>query len=292
MKKFIIKNLLITVLFLIPICSFSKNFKIEASNKLPLEFIYLIRSYQIYDLTKKEEKSFKKMLSFYDRSFRKISKEEQYQIIKSQIYKNIINFLPIYKNKKLDLDLKEIKEKMEKNLRSIVNDPFKRWLCSALIRDIDLFIKNKNSNKNRIYYSLFYSWNNFFNNPLNQEVKDKLKALSKNIMINLKNRLKDFLLISKNISLTESKEIKIEEMVFFQIVEKVTSIEKKNSEKKSRVLKILEPINEESLILPGTIKKEDEWIPKDQKENINTSPPEPDPNYVSPEKLPIPTNDW
>ena len=59
-----------------------------------------------------------------------------------------------------------------------------------------------------------------------------------------------------------------------------------------KILKILEPITEESLILPGVIQAEREWVPKDNKKNININPPKPDPNYNPPKSLPAPKNDW
>ena len=291
MNKHIIKKILITLILIIPTYSFSNSFKYIADKKLPLEFIYLIKSYQNYDLMKKEEVSFKGLISFYDQAFRKISKEERFHLIKSQIYKNIINFFPISYKKKSKVDVNEIKEKLEKKLTTRSNDPFKEWLISALIRDIKLFNKNKSSKRSNLYYSLFYNWNSFFDNSYSQEINRKLKDLSKKILINLKNRLSDFLLISKNISLKEQKEIILKEMIFFKIVKETIPIEKQEIDKKSKILKILEPINEKSLILPGTISRQ-EWFPKDQSLNINVNPPKPDPNYIPPKSLPSPTNDW
>ncbi len=296
MKKNMIKKILILLIFLTSSHSLSKDLKYQANNNLPLEFIYLIKSYQKYDLTNEEKKSFKYLLYFYDNSFLKLSKAEYFQLIKSQIYKNIINFFPISNKEGSSKDLKEIKEKLKEKLREEGNDHFKRWLISALIRDINLVAKSKSLNKGGIYYSLFYNWNNLFYDSLPQEVNRTLKNLSKRILSNLKYRLNDFLLISKNISLKESKEKDPKKMFFFK-VEKETTLKGEDkpepkSESGSKILKILAPINEESLILPGTIRIEDEWTPKDEKENININPPKPDPNYVKPKKLPIPINDW
>ena len=292
MDRFIIKIITALLFFIIPNSSFLKEIKYQADGKLPLEFIYIINSYQNYDLNEEEKKSFKKTIYFYEQSFRKISKEEQFQLIKSQIYKNIINLFPISYKQNLKVDIKEIKEKFKMRLESKIEDSFQKWLISALIRDITLSKKNKSLKQSGIYYSLFYNWNNLFNDSTVQDIDKKLKILSKNILSDLKSRLKDFLLISKNISLKDPKEFKLEEMIFFNIKNDTPSKKKKDLEKKSNVLKILEPINEESLILPGTIKAEDEWVPKDHEENININPPRPDPNYSPPKKLPLPANDW
>ena len=181
MDKFIIKIIIALLFFIIPNYSFLKEIKYQADGKLPLEFIYIINSYQNYNLNEEEKKSFKKTIYFYEQSFRKISKEEQFQLIKSQIYKNIINLFPISYKKKINVDIKEIKEKFEMRLESKMEDSFQKWLISALIRDINLSKKNKSLNQSGIYYSLFYNWNNFFNDSTVQDVDRTLKTLSKNI---------------------------------------------------------------------------------------------------------------
>ena len=274
--------------------SSSKGLKYQANDNLPLEFVYLIKSYQRYDLTNKEKSSFKGLLHFYDNAFSKLSKAEYFQIIKSQIYKNIIIFFPISNKEGLSINLKEIKKNFEEELKAEKNDLFKKWLISAIIRDINLVTKNKDLNKKGLYSSLFYNWNDFFYDSLPQEIESTLKSLSQQILANLKYRLNDFLLISKNISLKESDEKKSKKMLFFKLEKNIPQKGKKKSkfENDSKVLKILEPINEESLILPGTISVEAEWIPKDGKENININPPKPNPNYIKPKRLPTPTDDW
>ena len=292
MKSFIDKITVIFLLLVFPTSSYPNDSIYEVKGNIPLEFINLIKSYQEYELTKDEKKSLKELILFFDKSFSILSKEEVFQIVKSQIYKNIINFLPLSHRRREKITFQTIKDDFNNILNSSQKDHFKRWLISALKRDLDLILKNKSSKNNNLSISLISKWHNLFIHNEPKETNQILKKLSKKIFKNLKNRLNNFLYLLKGQNIGSSKEKDVEEMAFFKIKQEEFSKNKSESKIKSRVLKILEPITEESLILPGMIQAEDKWVPREGSENININPPKPDPNYMPPGKLPIPKNDW
>ena len=67
----LIKQMTFSFIFLsIPVLSFPNDYKYEVKGKLPLEFTYMIDSYQSYELTRNEKESFKKLVFFFEESLK------------------------------------------------------------------------------------------------------------------------------------------------------------------------------------------------------------------------------
>tara|TARA_B100000029_G_scaffold252103_1_gene249039 strand:- start:350 stop:1192 length:843 start_codon:yes stop_codon:yes gene_type:complete len=259
----------------------SKSYKVHKD--LPLEFVYLIKSYQNYSLNKAEEETFKKNIDFFEITFSETTKPDLYNIIKSQTYKTIINFLPL-ENAPKNLDPDKVDSIFLKKVKNANLQPFSEWIFSAFYKDFKNIIEDKSSANKRLPLNLFFTWLEVLENKTPNEIQLLMKGLSKLILSNIKKRLNDFILFSDFKVIDFSK--KIDKRVFFIMESK--KVEKKV--KKSKILEILAPVSEDSLILPGILKQKEEWLPKE--ENINISPPKPDPNYIPPKNLPSPVNDW
>jgi len=259
----------------------SKSYKVHKD--LPLEFVYLIKSYQNYSLNKDEDETFKKYIDFFEIAFSEITKPDLYNIIKSQTYKTIINFLTL-ENAPKNINPDKVDSIFLKKVKNANLQPFSEWLFSAFYKDFKNIVEDKSLANKRLPLNLFFTWFEVLENKNPNEIQSLMKKLSKRILINIKKRLKDFILFSDFKVIDFSK--KIDKRVFFNMESE--KIEKKT--KKSKVLEILAPVSEDSLILPGVLKQKEEWLPKE--ENINITPPKPDPNYIPPKNLPSPVNDW
>ena len=260
-----------------------KGVSYKVHNDLPLEFVYLINSYQNYPLNKIEIENFKKNIDFFELTFSEVTKADLYNIIKSQTYKTIINFLSLV-NAQTNINPDKVESIFINKVEKSKLQPFSKWLFSAFYKDYKNIIKTKLSTKKKLPLVLFFTWFQVIENKSPDEIQILIKDLSKKILNNIKRRLKDFILLSNFKSIDFNK--KIDKKVFF--IEEMKKIDKKT--KKSKVLEILAPISEDSLILPGILKKKEEWLPKEK--NINITPPKPDPNYIPPKNLPSPVNEW
>jgi hypothetical protein len=294
-----IKNIIfITISLILSNRVLTKTTTYRPHPSLPLEFIFLVNSYQNYALNDKESHKFKQNLSFFEIAFAKLNKTEIHNIVKSQTYKTIINFL-VLKKTPLNFNVDDAETFLKERIKSSKYQLFSKWLMSAFYKDLNNIIKKKLNSKVlskkmkkkfKLPLSLLFTWVEFIQSKTFDEFQNFMKILSDKIFSNIKKRTREFILFSQFEKVDFKK--KLSKKNFF--IEITKDGENKTTQEKnpSKILEILAPISEDSLILPGVLKHKKEWMPKEGKKNINIDPPQPNPNYIPPRQLPEPVNNW
>lgn len=294
-----IKNIIfITISLILSIHGLTKMAIYKPHPSLPLEFIFLVNSYQNYPLNDKEKNNLKENIVFLEVAFAKLNKTEIHNIVKSQIYKTIINFLAL-KKAPLKFDVDDAETFLKKRISNSKYQLFSKWLMSAFYKDLKDIIKNnlnskvlnkKMERKFKLPLSLLFTWIELMKSKSFDEFQIFMKMLSHKIFINIKKRIREFILFSKFEKVDFQNELSKKN--FFIEITKDGEDKTTQEKKQSKILEILAPISEDSLILPGVLKQKKEWMPKEGEQNINIDPPQPDPDYIPPKQLPKPVNDW
>lgn len=103
---------------------------------LPVEFSYLVESLQQYPLSDKEREEITKEIKELDKLFSLMSKEEVFFVLKSEIYKELLNKPRLaqqsqYYNKKI---LRTLLDLIEAKIDSY--HPFAKWIIIATYADL------------------------------------------------------------------------------------------------------------------------------------------------------------
>ncbi|RLA64696.1 MAG: hypothetical protein DRQ88_07140 [Epsilonproteobacteria bacterium] len=258
---------------------------------LPAEFSYLIESIQLYPLENKEREILGENIKELDQMLSELTKEEVYFLLKSEIYKGLLE-RPKLKKQNIYYN-----PEILKSLNSIIEvrlddyHKFAQWLLFAVYTDL-----------RQIFDSPFY-------NTFIVKKKTGLPLKSKNLLM-MQKRF-DFILpwyeeiinstpeelhesIKENMfDLLNIIEIKVNDLIKFSRFEKFKLDPNKKTlsffttktllegQKDIKEEKMLDITIEES---PKVMAKQ-EWIPKN-------APMDPNPDYTPPKVLPAPVNDW
>lgn len=255
---------------------------------LPVEFSYLVESLQQYPLSDKEREEITKEIKELDKLFSLMSKEEVFFVLKSEIYKELLNKPRLaqqsqYYNKKI---LRTLLDLIEAKIDSY--HPFAKWIIIATYADLKqifdsayyntfivekkgIGLKNPNAALIEKKLNLVLPWFEDITGQSPEVFHENLKPVMLSLLAKLNKKIKYLLQYSRFEKLNLVTE---DALKYFEI----KSPEEKAA-KKDPLLDMDLPTEK-----PTEVAK-DQWMPKN-------GPLEPDPNYVAPEKLPTPTDDW
>ena len=285
----------------------SKKYFFPAKDKYPSEFIFLIESLQTYDLKPLEKNTLTISVYVLDYLTSFISQDDLSFILKILIHKHILNIPPsnLGRTKSFKNPSAEIKNYLDLHDKKLHS--FAKWFLYSLLKDFE-----------DIDQSIYYSQaNKSIKRPdksdttsKNKKINRKLKILSRvfgdmtsmtpdEIHIYLKDHMFSILKILSNNSwilgqFSQFKSISRKDLKFEKKYLTSFSLDTIDSQlpQDSILKKFLLTIPKKT----GSKKAYNEalqWIPKEH----DFMPkkflfPKKDPNYVSPPKLPNPTDDW
>ena len=290
-------------ILLILLITFSAQAKIyfpKKGKQIPYEIETLVSSIMWEELGKEKVDKFKKYFGRLDFLLGNIEKRNLFFVSKSQTFKYILKNPPeeqvpdsfFATDPFGDADL--LKDR--KNL-----NPFSMWLLSAVIRDLNRLMKTpefreylkfkrgagKNTSKMLRYskkMDLIIPWFLFFKNRTASEVNFELQEFMANLLKELTLSMEIFIELKKSKQLTYPKKHRL---THFQ------QGRKKNIADIDPVLETIDEVirkNKKSgLPVPTT-----DWIPKEGDFAIQRSQTiqKKDPNYIPPNELPKPIDDW
>lgn len=281
-------KLLILLSLFLPIVSQSSLPTYVPKSELPVEFSYLVESLQLYPLQDKEREDLSIVIKALDKVFTQMSKEEVYFTLKSEIYKELLNKPRLTQQSKL-YDKKILKNFLEVIDTKIDNyHQFAKWIIFATYSDLKqvfdspyfntfivekkgIGLKNPNAAMIEKKLNLILPWYEDIVNQSPEEFHEMLKPTMisiLNIILKKSGYLLEFSRFDK------FKPSEGDNLTYFELKMPV----KKEAQK--------DPLLD--MELPGEKPVEQakaEWLPRNE-------PMEPNPNYVAPEKLPVPTDDW
>ena len=281
------KLLLIICLFL-PLASRSATTTFVPKDELPVEFSYLVESLQLYPLQDKEREDLSKVIKELDNLFSQMSKEEVFFILKSELYKELLNKPRLTGQTQL-YDKKILRKFMDLIDTKIDNyHQFAKWIIFATYSDLkqifdspyfNTFIvekrgigfNNPNAAKIGKKFDLVLPWYEDIINQNPEEFHEMLKPVMLNFLKKIHKKLEILLTFSRfeSIKLAADDHLK-----YFEL----KSIEPK-APKKDPILDM--EISTEKALEP----EKDQWKPRNEPMAAN-------PNYIAPEKLPTPSDDW
>lgn len=273
---------------------------IITDQSLPIELQIVIGQIQLSSSDPSHKDKIVQYLHVIDQAFSLMEEEDILFFSKSQVYKQILTNPPSGYQSNLSNDLAII-EDFDNYLTDSPNDGnLKRWLKSALRRDIErlrrshLFqstIRHKQQGsalsveQNRFYQKIeiILPWLRFFYFNIEDQITQELDLLSKTFLKNLSLNLYQFLLFGGPDHFTP--EVEKEDYQLFKIVKKEKETEQKEHD---RILQIVERIIQDAEELPQPV---NDWMPKES-DNEGGQIMSPSPNYQPPTRLPKPVEDW
>jgi hypothetical protein len=288
------------------LCPYSTSFSASSNSHvifqtgkgLPLEFDYILESIQKYITSNKEKTLFKQKISKLDQLFSKMTKEEIFFIIKSESYKTILKIKPQFAIKKSYYDQKSLTV-FDKFLSSKTISSFSKWVARSIYNDLKniysssefttyMYRKKNSSILTKEYIlidkklNILLPWVGYLLLSRPNEFEEDMKKYMTELFEKISIYANQYLQFSK-FEKVEISPLKTK-LRFFYIKEYIDPIQ---TDIGSSVLKI-EDINidpDQFLVDEDAISG---WVPKNAPPVI----PTPDPNYIKPDKLPVPTNDW
>lgn len=273
------------------------------NNKFPLEFVLLIQSLQKIELTDEEKKDLIKNIAIIDQIAAIMSKEEIFFIIKTEIYKAILNK---YKDEKTRFKLYrpenivKLKDFSKRKFTALL--PFANWMARAIQSDMKVIIKshlfnklinhlkrtnlinNSNLRKVKRRLSLLLPWYQ----KLSTLAKNDIDELMKEFMIECLRKITFF--IKSLAQFTQEKELAISPKVTsYKFFKKFDLSSIRGIPKSYDILTIMK-FDDEVKTAKQTLTESSKWKPS--KEVLPKGYPTPSPNYVPPEVLPQPVDDW
>tara|TARA_R110002072_G_scaffold1989_5_gene16713 strand:+ start:188058 stop:188939 length:882 start_codon:yes stop_codon:yes gene_type:complete len=288
------KLILLLSIFFLSFNSFSSSYKAKGS--LPFELEAMIESlpWNIYNLKQKEKINL--LVRELDGKLSAINEKERFLFAKSSLIRFFLNNPPSnsFSETVFRRDiLREIRNSFGKEKQT----QFVHWFMRALVSDLeDTFnspeyvnLQGKDPKSNSILrkkFQLIGPWINFFKGKNKEEINFALSELYIRAIehlnskiesyVNFKTMKKNFISPSKNLA-------------FFKI-EKETKI----PEIENNMLSIIDEVikRHEKAGIPAPI---EDWVPNDDDLAKKETPlvvPTPNPDYVAPDKLPEPVDDW
>ena len=255
---------------------------------LPVEFSYLVESLQLYPLSDKERENITKEIKELDKLFSLMSKEEVFFLLKSEIYKELLN------KPKLIQQSKNYNKKIIRTLLDLIDakidsyHQFAKWIIIATYSDLKqifdspyyntfivekkgIGLKNPNAALIEKKLNLILPWYEDITGQTPEGFHETLKPVMLSLLTKLNKKIRYLLHYSRfeKLNLVPNDSLK-----YFAI-----KVPEEKKAKKDPLLDMDLPAEK-----PTEVAK-DQWTPKNE-------PRDPDPNYVAPEKLPFPTDDW
>ncbi len=256
--------------------------------ELPVEFSYLVESLQLYPLSDLEREKVTKEIKELDKLFSLMSKEEVFFVLKSEIYKELLNKPRLtqqskYYNKKI---LRPLLDVIEAKIDSY--HQFAKWIIIATYADLKqifdspyyntfivekkgIGLKNPNAALIEKKLNLVLPWYEDITGQNPEVFHENLKPVMLSLLTKLNKKIRILLQFSRFDTL---KLVAEDTLKYFEI-----KAPGEKGPKKDPLLDMDLPTEK-----PTEVAK-DQWAPRNE-------PTEPDPNYVAPEKLPSPTDDW
>lgn len=273
---------------LLPLVTFSAIPTLAPKSDLPVEFSYLVESIQQYPLPDNEKENLLKVLKKLDKLFAQMTKEEVFFLLKSEIYKDLLN-KPKLTNQSQLYD-KKILRKLAELIDNKIDSyhQFAKWIIIANYSDLKqifdspyfntfivekkgIGLKNPNAAMIGKKLNLILPW---FEDIINQN-PEEFHEMLKPIMMGLLDKITSKIEYLLEYSRFEKPQVALDDnLKYFEI--------KMPAPKESQK----DPLA--NLDLPEGKSEEvvkDQWQPRNE-------PMEPNPNYVAPENLPVPSNDW
>jgi len=279
------------LILLLPGFVFASTLTYYPKKDLPAEFSYLVESIQLYPLEPKEREELGKKLREIDQMLAQMTKEEVYFLLKSEIYKGLLN-RPKLKNPNNYYN-PEILKPLNSIIEVRVDDyhKFAQWLLFAVYSDLrqifdspfyntfavkkktGLPLKNKNVIMMQKKFDFILPWYEEVINSTPEEFHEALKENMFQLLASIEMKIKDLLKYSRFEKF--KLDPNIQTLTFFT----TKSPEEKKEKKEEEILGLDLGVEGEAPV------KKAQWVPKNE-------PMEPNPDYVPPESLPEPVNDW
>lgn len=274
--------------------------------EFPSELTFLIESIQDYKLEKKDSEKFFKEMALMDQIFSELTREEIFFISKAEIYKSFLKINKIEKTYPLKYYNPKILEQFRKTIikNKAEYSKFVYWIGQGIATDLEnifnsynfpmLMIQRRNNKKPRRAQMIrldkklriLIPW---YENFVERDPEDLAKFIKDKMINHLGHLNKVLLLLHKFSRFKKLKLLKLqkEDFVLFKLKD-VSKIEVK----KATDEEILNSIKIPKTLENPNLSQKKVWTPKDIKEGKAPLFPEKNPNYVPPEVLPQPVDDW
>lgn len=292
------------LILLFPIISFAKPMYFFASSEVPAEFSDLIISIQ--RIEGQGAKSVEVQLKEIDSAFQMLSKEEIFFLTKTEIYKYFLRNSPKLPLKSNSFSVESV-TKLEKFLNQKELLPFVKWFLTGISRDLELIFNSEGFSSYLSYrlkpnvrltqkirkvkkrLELLLPWYELTQSSNVNDINKSFLPIMKKCLTSIKTQSTRLVLFSR---FTDNKKASISStMKFFKLQEGTISNNKLN---RDGVNEILDPIIEEHK-KAGLPVPTNEWVPNENDFAQAKTPlavPTPDPNYIPPNALPKPVDDW
>lgn len=259
---------------------------LEPEQELPLEFRYLLKTYNELNFSEAEKKVFLERINFIGKQLGSMEKAEVYILLKSEIYKSVLQFPPLESSNlrelpKLDFQgetyssafFSWLSTAIQQDLVEMKNDAAftkleaRKDLRSGLGKDEQILVRK---------IQKISPWIRFYSSYTEESSQDKLKQFVLQTLEKLTHYSRTFSIYSKfdNNQTTP--------MALFQF--------KEQAEEKEKTLDDI--VDKKTIVATQESKvqvKKDQWEPQEDPFDLF---PKKDPNYVAPKELPKPSNDW
>lgn len=269
---------------------------IRAKDHLPYEFRLLTKSANLYFTSSVDHYNLVNELKDIDASLEALKKEEQFFLIKSEIYKEILRFRP--ENELLTRYIEpQTLRQLEEKAKSFEQNAFVAWLIGSIKEDLTPLLSSSIRNtynfqrqsktpitdnelkKYENKLKILIPWAILFLQKSDDEINLYAKELISRTLKSVGLALSEFNKISKN--QVPAPVGDVFKLSHFSVTKKLP--EASNSALEKELLDT--DFNETA----ATSKSG--WTPKEE-ETQTAIFPTPDPNYVPPAKLPEAKNDW
>lgn len=287
------KYLIIITIFFFSL-TYAQDLTLTPDQDLPIELKYLLETYNELSYSDWEKEKLTNHFDKISENILSIDKAQKYLLLKSEIYKAILQFPPVPKK-----SLKNLPSYAEVSTQ--YKSKFFTWIAMAINEDFQALKEDTNyktlQGKNLRLESLSQNqkvfikkleriqpWMDLFANYNEEEARDKLKAFVFATLEKLEFYSKTFIVYSKPLEALKEKQL------IYKLEKDLAP--KPKEETLSEILSIKEkpPTNLQATQNVSTLGEENlNWVPKDEPQDLF---PKPDPNYQPPAELPQPVNDW
>jgi hypothetical protein len=276
------------------VLQFSLYAYIKSTEAVPQEFSFMVETLQNYPFSAEETQQLEKEISSLDTHLQYLNDREMAFLLKSELYKGILNFSLGREEIKLEESDKYISNLTTK--QATITNPFHQWLISSFKLDLinltsdkkfQKVIENKksrtaiNSVEERVHFKkvqMILAWASFLSSSNEEELSTTLKPLLLKIVKTTNSRAELFAKLTKfNYSAKNKFPLK-----YFRL--------EKTGDKKP--LSPSEISQVENLVLPPELNDlpKSNWKPAEDSEKLRS--PAPDPNYTPPSVLPKAKASW
>lgn len=273
---------------MLPLVTFPSAPQFVPKSDLPVEFSYLVESIQQYPLQDSERDNLSNVLKKLDKLFSQMTKEEVYFVLKSEIYKELLN------KPRLSQQSQLYDKKILRNFAEVIDTKiesyhqFAKWIIIATYSDLKqifdspyfntfivekkgIGLKNPNAAMIGKKLNLVLPWYEDITNQNPEEFHEMLKPIMIGILDKITVKIQYLLEFSR---FEKNQLAPDDNLRYFEL-----KIPMPKEAPKDPLLDI--DLSEGKPIESNR----DKWLPRNE-------PMEPNPNYVAPENLPVPSDDW